>query len=245
MKQLDLTIKPRGTNSKNGNRRARRHGELPAVVYGGERDPMSVLLDAVGFEKMLHLIHGSTIFNLKSNGEGDVQQAIIREIQRDPVSEQVLHVDFYRIQADKPVVVEIPIHGVGGVPAGVRVGGVLEVLIRRVKVKCLPLQVPEFFEIDISGLEIGRTLHVSDLKVPEGIELLTAPEEVLFIVAAPKAEEEAKPAEEGAAQPEPELIGKEKKEGEEEEAAEGKKEGKKEEKKPEKAEKKGDKEKKK
>jgi len=228
MKQIDLPVKLRTKNSKNGNRRARRGGEVPAIIYGGEQAPQPALVDSVSFVKMLGTIHRSTIFNLKVDGNEVIQQAIIRDMQRHPVNDKPIHIDFYRIQVDKPIVVDIPVHGVGGVPAGVKLGGLLEHITRRLEIRCLPLEVPEFLEIDVSGIMIGHSLHVSDLKAPEGVEVLTPGHEVLFIVAAPKAEEEAKPAEEVAAAAQPELVGeKEKKEKEEaEKAEEGKKKGK-------------------
>jgi large subunit ribosomal protein L25 len=218
MKQVDLAISLREKNSKNGNRRARRGGRIPAVVYGGGLEPQAAYLDSVSFQKTLAAVHRSTIFNLTA-GTGDAPQpAIIRDIQHHPVSELPLHVDFYRISLDKPIVVDIPVHGVGGVPAGVKMGGLLESVTRRVEIRCLPLVVPEHLDIDISGIAIGHSLHVSDLKVPDGVEILTSPQEVLFIVAAPKAEEVKAPTEGvEAAAAEPELVGaKEKKDKEEE-----------------------------
>lgn len=189
MNQIDLSIEVRETQSKNGNRRSRVAGKLPAVVYGGTTEPQSVLIDSVIFGKMMPKIHRSTVFNL-SDGKS-TQQAIIREIQRHPVRENPLHIDFMRIQADKMIKVQVPVHGVGGTPAGVKLGGILEVVTRRVEIHVLPLQVPEYLEIDISGLELGRSVHVSDLKVPEGIEILTDGHETLFIIAIPKALEAA------------------------------------------------------
>ncbi|MBI1784393.1 50S ribosomal protein L25 [Candidatus Sumerlaeota bacterium] len=214
MNQIDLPVKLRNKNSKNGNRRLRREGALPAVIYGGTQPPQAAVIDGVKFHKMAHTIHTSTIFNLQIEGDGETQKAIIRDVQYHPVTEYPMHVDFYRIQLDKPIIVEVPIHGVGGVPAGVKLGGVLEHVTRRVSVRVLPLQVPEFIEIDISGMNMGQALHVSDLKAPEGVEILTHGEEALFLVQAPKAEEEVKPAE-GAEQMQPELIGEKKEEGEE------------------------------
>ena len=198
MNQLDVDLKPRIKGSKNANRRLRRTGELPAVIYGGDRGAQPVSLDSVRFVKLLPKIRSTTIFNLSVEGESDPQQAFIREIQRHPLyDDHLIHIDFYRIEAGKPVVVEVPVHGIGGVPEGVKMGGVLETLTRRITVKCLPLQVPDSLEIDLSSLEMGQSLHVSDLTTPEGLEVLTSALAALFIISAPRAEEEeVKPAEE-------------------------------------------------
>lgn len=195
MNQVDLAVRPRNKNSKNQNRRARRSGQLPAVVYGAEMAPQAVMLDSDGFTKLLSKTRRSTIFNLKVDGEtnGAEQKAIIRDIQRDPVNSKLVHVDFYRIRLDKAINVEVSIHGVG-TPAGIKLGGVLETINRTIEVRCLPLEVPEFIEVDISQLQIGQSIHVYDLKVAEGVEILSDEDMPLFILAAPMKEEEAKPA---------------------------------------------------
>jgi large subunit ribosomal protein L25 len=192
MNQVDLAVNPRKKNSKNENRRARRNGQLPAVVYGTDLDPQPVVLEAESFQKLLSKVHRATIFNLKINGDGAEQKAIIRDIQRDPVTSRLVHIDFYRIRLDKPINVDVSIHGVG-TPAGLKLGGVLETINRMIEVRCLPLQVPEFIEVHISHLVIGQSIHVYDLKVPEGIEVLSDEDMPLFIMAAPMKEEEVKP----------------------------------------------------
>lgn len=190
MHQIELTLQSREKNTKNMNRRLRRGGRLPGIVYGGERPPQPVAIDAEQFGKLEDSIRGATIFNLQIEGDGDAQQAIIREIQRDPVYDsRIIHIDFLRIQVDKPIVVEVSVHGLG-TPEGVKMGGVLETVARRVEVKCLPLEVPEYLEIDISALDVGDSLHVSDLAAVQGLEILTSADQPLFIVAAATKEEE-------------------------------------------------------
>jgi len=216
MEQVALAVRPREKNSKNANRRSRRGGGLPGVIYGGEAPPQPIFIDGEAFAKLVQRIHlGTTIFHLTlEGGDSTPEKAIIRAIQRDPVYDRkLLHVDFYRIRLDKPIVLDIPVHAVGGTPSGVKMGGILESLTRRISIRCLPLQVPEALEIDVSGLEIGQTLHISDLRPPEGVEILTPADLALFLVAAPKLEEtpeaaapaaEAAPAEGAAAAPTPE-----------------------------------------
>lgn len=195
MNQISLDVQSKPKVSKNGNRRLRRAGRLPAVIYGGVGESVAITLDSVKFHKMLNTIKRSTVFNLEI--DGTKTQTMIREWQRDPVAHRsILHVDFYRIQADKAVDVEVPVHAVG-LAAGTKLGGVLETQLRRVLIRCLPLEVPEAFEIDVSALEIGDSLHVSDLSVPENTEILSDKDQPLFNVAGRMAEEEVEEVEEG------------------------------------------------
>jgi large subunit ribosomal protein L25 len=188
MEQLDIDVVARTKSSKNGNRRARRDGQLPAVIYGAGKPPQPILIDRTLFGKMLHKLHSSTILNLKPD-QGEAERTIIRDIQREPVRDEPIHVDFLRIRVDVPIVVDVPIHAVGGAPKGVREGGVLETLTRHISIKVLPLEVPASIDHDLSNLEIGDAVHVSDLKVPEGVEVLTAEDAAVFIIAAPKTAE--------------------------------------------------------
>lgn len=168
---------------------------MPAVIYGGADAPIAITLDSVKFHKMLDTIKRSTVFNLEI--DGTKTQTMIREWQLDPVAHRsILHIDFYRIQADKTVDVEVPVHAIG-LAAGTKMGGVLETQLRRVLIRCLPLEVPVAFEIDVSALEIGDSLHVYDLTIPEGAEILSDKDQPLFNVAGRTAEEEVAEVEEG------------------------------------------------
>ncbi len=196
MNQISLDVQSKPKVSKNGNRRLRRAGRLPAVIYGGADAPIGITVDSVKFHKMLNAIKRSTVFNLEL--DGIKTQTMIREWQRDPVAHKsILHIDFYRIQADTAVDVDVPVHAVG-IPVGTKMGGVLETQLRRVSIRCLPLEVPEAFEIDVSALEIGDSLHVSDLIIPESAEILSDKDQPLFNVAGRTAEEEVAEPEEGA-----------------------------------------------
>lgn len=205
MEQIDLEVTARSKNSKNGNRRARRNGQLPAIIYGAGQAPQPVLIDRTAFIKMQHRLHSSTIMNLRHTEGAEAERTIIRSIQREPVRDEPIHVDFLRIRVDVPIVVEVPIHAVGGTPKGVREGGVLETLARHISIKVLPLEVPASIDHDLTELGIGHSIHVSDLQIPAGVEVLTDPETAVFIIAAPRTEEEpkaeAEAAVEGAAAP--------------------------------------------
>lgn len=219
MAQIDLPVQTRSRQKSRANRRARRAGQLPAVVYGEDKAPEPIVIDSHEFTKMLSHMGSSTIFNLKDNGSL-LAQTLVRDVQVDPVTEAPVHVDFLRIRADHPVTVQVSVHGVGGVPIGVRQGGVMEQPHRDVEIRCLPLEVPSAFEVDISGMKMGDSLHVADLKLGENMEMLTPGDTPLFTVVAPRTATAAE--EEGE---EVSAAGAEMGEAEEGEGAEGEGEG--------------------
>ncbi|MGI8905852.1 MAG: 50S ribosomal protein L25 [Candidatus Sumerlaeaceae bacterium] len=211
MKRFDLAVVDRQDIGKGANRRLRSSGKIPAVIYGAESDARKVTLDYREFDKLIASPGGETgLLDLKSNG-GASNVAIIREVQRDPVTRRFLHVDLYAIRMDQENNFEVAVHGVG-IPVGVREGGLLETHIRSVTVRCLPANIPNVFNIDLLGLKGNQSVHVSDIKVPENVTMVTDPHEVLFTVIVLRAEkvvtEEAAAAE--AAPAAPEVIGKKK-----------------------------------
>ncbi len=214
--QPALSATRREDRGKGSARKLRAAGRIPAVVYGKDMDALTVSLDAREAE---HLFHGisveNTILDLRIGDDGDSMQTLVREIQTHPFRPTILHVDFLRIQEGVEVEVEVPIELVG-TPTGVRLnGGVLEQIVHEVEVRCIPSKIPEVFELDITPLEIGDALHVSDLTLGEGVELLIDPTQTVCLVSAPRVleEEEAAEVEEGA---EPAIVGEEKEEEDEE-----------------------------
>jgi large subunit ribosomal protein L25 len=154
----------------------------------------------------------NTIIEIKLKGDSSKIQALVREVQVGAVRPDLVHIDFYKVQAGVKLEVEIPIELVG-VPNGVRQdGGILEQVIHEVPVRCLPDQIPESIQIDVTALEINDSLHISDLKVAEGIEILMDMERTLCVVQVPRVIEEVAPTTEA---PVTEVIGAEKAEGEE------------------------------
>ena len=201
-------------------RKLRQGGRIPAVYYGRGEDPIALIVGLKDLQEVIERAEGSNVIvDLKVDGDGVAdRKALIREIQRDPVGGHILHLDLQHISLTETIVVEVPIVLVG-TPIGVKDGGgILEYLLREVEVECLPTDIPSKLEIDVSALNIGDSLHVSDL-VADRVEIKTEADRTIATVVPPTVLEEAKPAEEGAAA-EPELV-KEKKE----EAAEGGKEG--------------------
>jgi large subunit ribosomal protein L25 len=210
MATVSFTAQPRDTTGKGAARTLRARGQVPAVIYGHDRQPQSLSLNARDLDKMLgHIQAESTVIEVTVGGL--TSKTLIREIQRHPIKRQILHVDFQALVAGEKVTVNIPITLLG-IPEGVKLeGGVLEQSLRELEIEVDPSSIPDHVEIDVSALKIGDSIHVSDIKLPDGVEILDDPETSVAVVAAPRAVIEETPAAEGAAvdaAAEPEVIGK-------------------------------------
>src|SRR5438309_985713 len=217
---ISLAASPRQATGKGGARQARFRGKVPAVIYGHGRDTQSLELEAKALEKALTGIEpASTIIELAVEGKAAVK-TLIREIQRHPIRPDIIHVDFYEIHATEKVKLKVPVHLVGN-PDGVRnAGGVLDQVTREVEIEVLPENIPDRVELDVNALQIGDSLHVRDLSIPNA-KILTDAELTIATVVPPRAEEVAAPTPEAATEvAEPELIRKVR-EGEEEEGEGG------------------------
>ena len=172
-------------------RKMRQAGQTPAVLYGGDEEPVHLALDTQEADYLFRRISvENTIVDLEVEGEKGSVQTLVREIQTHPWKETLLHVDFLRIQKGVAVDVEIPLNLVG-TPEGVRLeGGSLEQIIHEIPIRCIPSKIPEVIEVDVSGMEVGDVLHVSDVSFDEDIEVTISQERTICSVAAPKAEEE-------------------------------------------------------
>lgn len=224
--QLNGTL--RQDRGKGAARKIRATEHIPGIIYGKGREPMMVTLQAREF---LRMVSGHSISNLivDVQVEGEkVVKTLIREVQVDPVSGQVLHVDLNEISLTDRIEVEIPIE-LEGIPSGVKnSGGILQHPIRTLAIKCLPQDMPDSVRIDVTELEIGDAIKVESITL-ENVEILVDLETTLASVIPPTKIEEPTPGEEGVELPEgeeptePEVVGKEKKEGEEEKKEEGSK----------------------
>ena len=235
----------RDTRGKNEARRLRQTGKVPAVLYGGKGNAVTLSVNAKQVGAILRSESGqNTLFQVDLGGKHE--PAILKDWLADPVTGKLLHVDLLRVAMDVRMRVQVPVHTFGD-PAGVKQqGGVFETVTREVEIECLPADIPSEFRADVSGLMLNQALRARDLQMDTSkLKLITDPEQVLAHVVTLKVEEE-KPAEvvaaEGAAPAEPEVIKKGKKEVEGEEGAEGEAKPKAAAEKPEKG---GDKEKKK
>jgi len=224
-KEAKLVVQTREASGTSGSRRLRREGWLPGVVNGAKGRSSMVKLSSHNFEMMLHH-HASEnlIFDLQIDEEKP-RKVLLKEVQHDPLTGYVLHVDFLEISMTKKMRVNILLTLVGEA-AGVHEGGVLEHLMREIEVDCLPADLVEEIEVDVSALNIGDTLLVRDLKVDEKLAVLTAGDIAVVSVAHPRVEEEVaveeEAAVEGAEGAEPDIIrekGKEEAEGESAESA--------------------------
>lgn len=221
MKTVDLKVTHRETLGKGYSKRIRKEGRIPAILYGNKLAPIPLEVDTKVFHKVLKTGAGSNvILSLKIAGlkKDNEHTAIIKDIQQDPVDDAFSHVDFNAISLTEKIRVNIPIHAKGEAP-GLKEGGVLEHVHREIEVECLPTEIPEKFEVSVDKLNIGDSLHISDLTFPEGVVCMLEPGEPILTVLAPMKEEVAAPVEEAVK--EPEVIGKKKEEPIEGEAAAG------------------------
>jgi len=206
-----INVTPREKVGK-ANRRLALDNQIPAVLYGPGREPLSLAVDRHDFELFIgkHAA-GSTLVDLKIEGHKKSVSAMIREVQHSAVKGNVLHIDFLEVSMDKPVHAVVTLHLVND-PAGVKAGGVLTVNLHEINIEAKPAELPETMEVDVANLELGDSVHVSDIVAPDGVAILDDPELVVASVQAPRVElEEPIVPEEGA---EPELIGKEEPEAE-------------------------------
>lgn len=171
--QVTVKAERRDGTGKGVNRKLRQEGKLPAVIYGAGADPISLTLDA---HQVLHTFSGisveNTIVNVEVEGEKVPVATLVREVQTHPYRNELLHVDFLRVEKGVAVELEIPVH-FEGTPSGVRNdGGILEQSIHQLHVSCIPSAIPDAIHVDVSALEIGDSLQISDLTIPEGVEVL-------------------------------------------------------------------------
>ena len=224
-----LDVVKREGRGKNEARRLRAAGRIPGVVYGQRKEgklPEGVPV-AVDPKAVLHILHSdsgaNTLITLKLDGKES--QVMVKEYQLDPVSHQLLHADFYQLAMDKAITVTVPVL-VKGTPEGVKVqGGMLDFVTRELQVQCLPKDIPEHVDIDVSGLMLHQAIRLRDIPENPKWKALNDPDTMLVHVVLPKAEEVAAPAEgeaaaaAPAAAAEPEVIKKGKTDKEEEPAA--------------------------
>ncbi|MCD6384806.1 50S ribosomal protein L25/general stress protein Ctc [Candidatus Sumerlaeota bacterium] len=221
--KYELAAEPRQVHGKGAARKLRARGMIPAVLYGENREPELLSVNQSEFEKFLHKMGGeSMLVTLNIKGKNKKEKIFIKATQRHPITDHIIHVDFYSVAATKKIRVEVPVRPVG-VCIGVKKGGVLEALVRTLEIKCLPDKIPHHIEVDVTNLDINHSIHTREIKIDDpDIELLTPPDTPLFTIVPPKVEVEAAAPEEAIEEEkpeaaEPEVIGKGKATKEEEE----------------------------
>ncbi|MHB8481785.1 MAG: 50S ribosomal protein L25 [Nitrospiria bacterium] len=222
MQKVDLIVQKREISGKGPARQLRFQGKIPAVLYSAGKSTR-IVLNPSDVRKIVHSKTGeNTMLNMKIEGEKSQQDrlAIFRDFQKDPLTGEILHVDLFEISIDKPLRVKVPLEMVGN-PIGVKEGGVLQHLIREVEIEGLPLAIPDHLKFDVTSLPIGGAVHVDEIPLVEGIQMLSEGRQVVVSVSAPISEEKLSALLESVPKEvkEPEVIGKKK---EEEPVAEGK-----------------------
>ncbi|MDR1596197.1 MAG: 50S ribosomal protein L25 [Treponema sp.] len=197
MSQVVFSAKNRTETGSGEARRIRRAGRIPAVVYGRSGKALSIDLDALEFVNNVKGISESTIVTI--NVDGQVRQAFVKDTQRNITDGKILHVDFYEVEAGISLRAKVSVH-VHGNPVGVREGGILESPLHDIEVECLPKDLPERIDVDIAELKVNQSIHVRDLKLGEGVRLISNPDQVVALVKFAKAETEAAAETEGAAE---------------------------------------------
>ena len=188
MQQAKLEAQKREAAGKGAARGMRRAGHLPGVLYGRKNEVIPIQINTRGFQDFLQNYGENAFINLEIVDHG-TESVMVKEIQRDPVSNQLLHTDLLRISMDEPITSAATIVLVGSAP-GIQEGGILEFPHRQLTLHCLPALLPEEIEVDISELEIDNRLSVEDISLPEGIEILDDPHTRIVAVVPPKVEEE-------------------------------------------------------
>jgi large subunit ribosomal protein L25 len=205
MNEIHIEVQPRGKTGTNSNRRLRRAGQIPAIVYGSGKDTVPIHVDRKRLTDQLRKSGGdNAIFLLKLADTGQERHAMIRDMQLDPITREIIHLDFMRVLMTEKVRVQVAVE-LTGTAHGVKVeGGMLDFSHREVHVECLPGDIPKVIVADVEGLHIGHHLTAGDLEMPAGVTLLDEPDRVLVSVMHPKAE--APTAAETPAEAEPEVV---------------------------------------
>ncbi len=216
MEEIKLEVQLRKKVGTRSVKSVRREGFIPAIVYGGERkDPTAIKVNQRKYEKVMRAHQGeSVVFHLNvMEGEKKLRDyaAIVKEEQHHPVSEDLIHVDFNRISLDKEIEVTVPISAKGEAIGVKQEGGSLDQALWELSISCLPMKIPVKFEIDVSHLNIGNAIHVSDIVLPDGVVSKNDTEAIVFSVVPPM--REAQDLEQEESSQEPEVIGEKEKQG--------------------------------
>ena len=215
MKSVPLKAFPRAQKRRGPLKQVRSNGRVPAVIYGRQTAPQSLEISAreIG-DLMHHHVSENLLVDLSIENDSRAKRlALLQEIQRHPIDGKVVHVDFHEVAENEKVIVQVPIETVGEA-AGVKTGGgVLEHVLFKLKVRCLPKDLPEQITVDVTSLEIGKSIHIGEITAPQGVEILGGKNIPVVSVAAPRAEEEVAPTAEAKGAADVEMTKEKKEEG--------------------------------
>jgi large subunit ribosomal protein L25 len=200
MKSIALNASVRAEIRRGANKQLRASGTIPAVIYGKQAQPQNLQVEAKALANLFHGASENVLVDLTVKDDARVKRlALVQEVQHHPLSGMVLHVDFHEVSETEMVTISVPVE-TAGEPVGVKVGGgVLEHVLFKIKVRALPKDLPEEIVLDVSALEIGRAIHLGEIKAPAGVEIIGNKDIVVVACAAPKAEVEVAPAADAAA----------------------------------------------
>jgi large subunit ribosomal protein L25 len=192
MEEIVIRAERRKGTGKGVARKVRREGKIPAIVYGKDISPIPICISLKEWERLKGRMKTTSIVSMEIEGDGKIERrsVMVKEVQRDAVNSQVLHVDFLGISLERTLQVEVPIVLVGE-PKALQQGGIVEQHLRTIMVECLPRDIPDKIEIDIGGLEIGDSIHVHEVSLP-GVRLLEHPEVAIVTLTPPEMEEKKK-----------------------------------------------------
>ena len=194
METLEIQVDARDPGSKQRARRLRRSGKIPGVLYGPKTQTIALELNKKEFSSRVAGLEGSHLVRLKSDSATLVDKvALVKEMQFHPITGEVVHADLYEVDLTAKIRVQVPLHFVGKAVGVVR-GGILQPIVREIEVECLPLDIPDFFNVEVSDLDIGDSAHIEDLTIPEGIKAIYESNLALVAVVPPTVEEAPTPA---------------------------------------------------
>jgi large subunit ribosomal protein L25 len=216
MKSVPLNAFPRALSRRGGAKKLRDGGRIPAVIYGRKAQPQNLELKTKEIEDLMkHAASESVLIDLQVSEDSRPQRlALMKEVQHHPLSGKVLHIDFHEIAEDEKVTVSVPVETVGEAFGVKTEGGILEHVLFNVKLRGFPKDLPEILTVDVTNVKLGESIHLDEIKVPEGVEVLGDKHVAVISVAAPRAEEVEAAAEEAVAPGEVEMIKEKKEEGE-------------------------------
>ena len=189
METLEIQANARAAGGKNHARRLRRSGKIPAVLYGPKTQAVALELDKKDFSTRVALLQGSHLVRLKSSVPALAEKvALVKEMQFHPISGDVTHADLYEVDLAAKIQVQVPLRFVGKA-AGVTRGGILQPIVREVEVECLPMDIPGFFNVDVSALDIGDSIHVEEIQMPADVNLVFESNFAVVTVVTPTVEE--------------------------------------------------------
>lgn len=204
MGDASLAVELRTETGKGAARKLRAEGQIPAVLYGKSTDTVSLTLKSAVLERLLKTSHAglNTLIDLEGASEVAGKTVLVKELHRHPFAGTLMHADLFEIDQTEQVLVQVPVR-LEGTAEGVKLGGVLEHMMREIELLCLPTAIPDSIDLDITELQMGDTLHVSDMSLPDGVETAVDTALPVATVAAPrvtKEDEEAEAAAEAAAE---------------------------------------------